>query len=64
LTVAFGFSSAAVWLLGPLVKGMGFASLLWIMAGIAVIRSAIVMLLPDEPRIVDISPPDTARVPT
>ena len=49
LTVAFGISSLAVWLLGPLVKGMGFATLLWIMAGIAAIRAAIVLLLPDEP---------------
>ena len=64
LTVAFGFSSAAVWLLGPLVKGMGFASLLWIMAAIAAIRSAIVMLLPDEPRIIDTTPREAARVPT
>ena len=49
LTVAFGISSLAVWLLGPLVKGMGFATLLWIMAGIAALRAAIVLLLPDEP---------------
>ena len=52
LTVAFGISSLAVWLLGPLVKGMGFATLLWIMAGIAAIRAAIVLLLPDEPETV------------
>jgi len=49
LTVAFGISSLAVWLLGPLVKGMGFTALLWIMAGIAAIKAAIVLLLPDEP---------------
>jgi MFS family permease len=49
LTVAFGVSSAAVWLLGPMVKGMGFTTLLWIMAGISAIRAAIVLLLPDEP---------------
>jgi MFS family permease len=48
LTVAFGISSAAVWLLGPLVKGMGFTALLWLMAGIAAVRAAIVLLLPDE----------------
>jgi MFS family permease len=48
LTVAFGISSAAVWLLGPLVKTMGFANLLWIMAGIAAIKAGIVLLLPDE----------------
>src|SRR5262245_22598354 len=49
LTVAFGISSLAVWLLGPLVKAMGFSALLWIMAGIAALRAAIVLLLPDEP---------------
>ena len=48
LTVAFGISSAAVWLLGPLVKGIGFTALLWLMAGIAAVRAAIVLLLPDE----------------
>jgi len=49
LTVAFGISSLAVWLLGPMVKGMGFATLLWIMAGIAAVKAAIVLWLPDEP---------------
>jgi MFS family permease len=49
LTVAFGVSSLAVWLLGPMVKGMGFSALLWIMAGIAASKAAIVLLLPDEP---------------
>ena len=49
LTVAFGISSLAVWLLGPMVKGMGFGTLLWVMAGIAAVRAAIVLWLPDEP---------------
>jgi MFS family permease len=49
LTVAFGISSFAVWLLGPLVKSIGFSASLWILAGIAAVRSAIVLLLPDEP---------------
>jgi len=49
LTVAFGISSFAVWLLGPVVKSVGFASLLWLMAGIAAAKAAIVMWLPDEP---------------
>jgi len=48
LTVAFGISSLAVWLLGPLVKSVGFATALLIMAGIAAIKAAIVLLLPDE----------------
>jgi len=48
LTVAFGISSLAVWLLGPMVKEIGFANALWIMAGIALIKAGIVVLLPDE----------------
>jgi len=48
LTVAFGISSLAVWMLGPLVKGIGFSALLWTMAGIAALKAAIVLLLPDE----------------
>lgn len=51
LTVAFGISSFAVWLLGPLVKNIGFAHSLWILAGIAAARSAIILLLPDEPAV-------------
>ena len=35
LTVAFGVSSLAVWLLGPVVKAAGFATLLLAMAAIA-----------------------------
>ena len=49
LTVAFGISSFAVWLLGPLVKSIGFTHALWIMAGIAIVRSLIVLMLPEEP---------------
>jgi predicted MFS family arabinose efflux permease len=49
LAVAFGISSLAVWALGPLVKAIGFSAALWIMAGIAALRAAIVVLLPDEP---------------
>ena len=46
LTVSFGVSSAAVWLLGPLVKAAGFGSLLLLMAAIAVTTLLAVMLLP------------------
>jgi len=49
LTVAFGFSSLAVWALGPLVKTVGFSTSLWILAGIAALKAAIVLLLPEEP---------------
>jgi MFS family permease len=51
LTVAFGFSSAAVWILGPMVKQIGFSNALWIMAGIAALKAAIVLLLPEEPAV-------------
>jgi MFS family permease len=52
LTVAFGISSLAVWALGPMVKEIGFSNALWILAGIAAIKAAIVLLLPDEPAVV------------
>jgi MFS family permease len=48
LTMAFGVSSAAVWVLGPLVKSVGFGTALLIMAAIAAVKAAIVLLLPDE----------------
>jgi MFS family permease len=51
LTVAFGISSTAVWLLGPMVKTMGFATLLWILAGIAAVKAVVVLWLPDEPAV-------------
>ena len=50
LTVAFGISSAAVLLLGPVVKSIGFSMALWIMAGIALVKAIIVLWLPDEPK--------------
>jgi predicted MFS family arabinose efflux permease len=50
LTVAFGISSFAVWLLGPMVKTIGFTAALWILAAVAAVRSAIVLLLPEEPK--------------
>jgi MFS family permease len=46
LAVAFGVSSLAVWLLGPLVKAAGFRTLLLVMAAIAAITFCIVLLLP------------------
>jgi len=48
-SMIIGISSLAVWLLGPLVKSMGFAALLWTMAAIAAIRTALLLFLPDEP---------------
>jgi predicted MFS family arabinose efflux permease len=46
LAVAFGVSSAAVWLLGPVVKAGGFSTLLLLMAGISLVTLLAVALLP------------------
>jgi MFS family permease len=46
LAVSFGVSSAAVWLLGPVVKAAGFATLLLVMAGISLVTLLAVALLP------------------
>jgi MFS family permease len=48
LSVSFGISSLAVWLLGPVVKAGGFSTLLLIMAGISVCTTVIVLWMPDE----------------
>jgi predicted MFS family arabinose efflux permease len=48
LAVAFGVSSLAVWLLGPIVKASGFRSLLLLMAAIALVTLIVVLLLPRE----------------
>ena len=46
LAVAFGVSSLAVWMLGPLVKTAGFRSLLLLMAAIALVTLAVVLMMP------------------
>ena len=51
LTVAFGFSSGAVWLLGPMVKANGFAAMLLVMAGVSMLSALAVMWLPGEDRL-------------
>ena len=48
LAVSLGISSFAVWLLGPAVKGLGFETLLWVMAGFAVCTAIVVLFLPSE----------------
>lgn len=48
LTVAFGFSSTAVWLLGPLVKAHGFAATLLALAAVAAASALAVCWLPGE----------------
>ena len=50
LTVAFGVSSAAVWLLGPIVKAAGFTWLLLSMAGIAALTLLAITWLPSHAR--------------
>jgi MFS family permease len=46
LAVSFGVSSAAVWMLGPLVKASGFQTLLLLMAGIAGLSLLFAAVLP------------------
>jgi MFS family permease len=46
LAVAFGVSSLAVWMLGPLVKTAGFDSLLFLMAAIAAVTLVVVLMMP------------------
>jgi MFS family permease len=48
LAVSAGVSSIAVWLLGPFVKTMGFTALFWILAGIALIKTLVLVWLPRE----------------
>ena len=49
LAVSLGASSLAVWLIGPLVKQAGFAMLLGVMAGTAVLSLLILSQLPVTP---------------
>ena len=46
LAVSFGVSSLAVYLLGPTVKTAGFTTLLLVMAGLAILTTIFVSLLP------------------
>ncbi len=48
LAVSLGISSLAVWLLGPLVKNMGFDKLLLVLAGVALCTVLTVLWLPSE----------------
>jgi MFS family permease len=50
LAVSFSVSSAAVWLLGPLVKVAGFSTLLWVMAGTAIVTLLAIAFLPTVSR--------------
>jgi MFS family permease len=46
LAISFGVASAAVYLLGPVVKGAGFTTLLVLMAGISLLTTLFVSFLP------------------
>ena len=48
LAISLGISSLAVWLLGPLVKGMGFDRVLLVLAGVALCTAFTVLWLPSE----------------
>lgn len=48
LAVSLGISSLAVWLLGPVVKGVGFDSLLLVLAGVSLCTAFTVLWLPSE----------------
>lgn len=48
LAVGLGISSVAVWALGPVVKGVGFGTLLVVLAAIAAVTATVVSFLPDE----------------
>jgi MFS family permease len=50
LTISLGASSAAVWVIGPLVKEAGFTALLWVMAATSLMTLAVVTRLPAQPR--------------
>ena len=49
LSISLGFSSLAVWALGPVVKASSFATLLLAMAGIAVFTALALLAMPAEP---------------
>ena len=50
LTLSLGFSSLAVWALGPVVKASGFGNLFLVMAGISLCTAGALMALPGEQR--------------
>lgn len=51
LTVSFGVSSLAVWVLGPVVKAGGFVVLLSLMAAVSLVTLAAIAWLPRESRL-------------
>jgi MFS family permease len=64
LTVSFGVSSLAVYVLGPTVKAAGFDTLLTVMAGIAAFTTLCVALLPGRLATTAAAPVTAAAPPT
>ena len=56
LAVSFGISSLAVWALGPLVKGMGFDTMLLVLAGVSLCTALTVLWLPPERPVAEMAP--------
>jgi MFS family permease len=50
LAISLSISSMAFWLLGPFVKGLGFANLMLLLAGVAACTVAVVSMLPSDRR--------------
>ncbi len=63
LTLSLGFSSAAVWALGPVVKAGGFSMLFLAMAGISLCTAAALTLMPGEPAAAPAGAADPAAAP-
>ena len=55
LSISLGFSSLAVWALGPVVKASGFDTLLLAMAGIALCTAGVLLAMPAEPARADVA---------
>jgi MFS family permease len=56
LAVSIGISSLAVWALGPLVKSMGFDTMLLVLAGVSLCTALTVLWLPPERPVAEMAP--------
>ena len=48
IAISFGFSSLAIYLLGPVVKAAGFSQLMLGLTGVAALGVVFVLFLPNE----------------
>ncbi len=46
LTISFGISSLAVWIIGPSVKLAGFSTMLWVMMAVSLVTLAVIATMP------------------